>query len=93
MDKYQQFCVDEADFHLQRARELLTEGLKEPKKYYDEAQEFYKTMIKLIPFMFLIQQRDELPQPDLNESGSSPSSPSSVQSDEDSYVSESLPHH
>jgi hypothetical protein len=42
MNKYERFCVDEAQYHLNRAQELLTEGLRDPKRYYDEGQEFYK---------------------------------------------------
>ncbi len=32
MNKYERFCVDEAQYHLNRAQELLTEGLRGPKK-------------------------------------------------------------
>jgi len=86
MDKYNQFCVDEAKYHLQRANELLTEGLQDPKKYYDEAQFFYKMMTRLFPFFVLLQGQYIEPQPDDSETEDSLSgTQSSIQSDEDSY--------
>jgi hypothetical protein len=86
MDKYNQFCVDEAKYHLQRANELLTEGLQDPKKYYDEAQFFYKMMARLFPFFVLLQGQYTEPQPDDSETEDSLSdTQSSIQSDEDSY--------
>jgi len=94
MDKYSQFCVDEAKYHLQRANELLTEGLEDPKKYYDEAQQFYKIMTKLFPFIVLLQGQYTESQPDDPETEDNLSdTQSSVQSDEDSYVPVTPPAH
>lgn len=87
MDKYNQFCVDEAKYHLQRANELLTKGLEDPKKYYDEGQNFYKMMARLFPFVVLLQGQYTELQPDDSETEDSLSdTQSSSQSDEDSYA-------
>ncbi|AET84647.1 hypothetical protein OLOG_00187 [Ostreococcus lucimarinus virus OlV4] len=41
MDEHQKFCIEEAKYHLNRANELLTDGLQDPKN----------TMMKLENFM------------------------------------------
>ena len=86
MNKYEKFCVDEAADHIQRANELLTEGLKDPKKYYDEAQSFYAVLVKLFPLIVLLNQRDESRPPDQVEEGNLSDSQSSVGSSEGSYA-------
>jgi hypothetical protein len=85
MNKYERFCVDEAQYHLNRAQELLTEGLRDPKRYYNEGQEFYRMLAKMFPFIVLLQQYNA-PQPhDSDEEDSLSSTQSSVPSDEDSF--------
>ena len=93
MNNYEKFCVEEAEFHLRRAQEILTEGLKEPKKYYDERREFYKVMANVFPFIVLLQQYGAPQPPDQDESESLSDSQRSVQSDEDSYVIDTPPRH
>jgi len=88
MNEHEKFCVDEANYHLQRAQELLTEGLRNPKKYHDESREFYRMLTKLLPFMILIQHSESL-RPDSETEESLPSTPSSTQSDSGSYEPES----
>jgi hypothetical protein len=88
MNEHEKFCVDEANYHLQRAQELLTEGLRNPKKYHDESREFYRMLTKLLPFMVLIQHNESL-RLDSETEESLPSTPSSTQSDSDSYEPES----
>jgi len=92
MNEHEKFCVDEANYHLQRAQELLTEGLRNPKKYHDEAREFYRMLTKLLPFMVLIQHNESL-RPDSETEESLPSTPYSTQSDSDSYEPESHSDH
>jgi hypothetical protein len=87
MNEHEKFCVDEANYHLQRAQELLTEGLRNPKKYHDESREFYRMLTKLLPFMVLIQHNESL-RLDSETEESLPSTPSSTQSDSDSYEPE-----
>jgi hypothetical protein len=92
MNEDEKFCVDEANYHLQRAQELLTEGLRNPKKYHDDSKEFYRMLTKLLPFMILIQHNESL-RPDSETGESLPSTPSSTQSDSDSYEPESHSDH
>ena len=93
MNEYEKFCVDEAQYHLQRASELLTDGLQNPKKYYDERREFYAILAKMFPLMILMQQHGE-PQPHgSDESESLSDSQYSDQSDEGSYVIDTPPRH
>jgi hypothetical protein len=84
MNEYEKFCVDEANYHLQRAQELLTEGLRNPKKYHDESKDFYRMLVKLLPFMVLIQHNESL-RPDSETEESLPDTPSSTQSDSGSF--------
>ena len=93
MDEHQKFCIEEAKYHLNRANELLTDGLQDPKKYHDEAREFYGILTKMFPLMILMQQHDELQHPGQDESESLSDSQHSDQSDEDSYVIDTPPLH
>ena len=93
MNEHQKFCIEEARYHLNRANELLTDGLQDPKKYHDEAREFYGILTKMFPLMILMQQHGESQHPDQDESESLSDSQRSVQSDEDSYVIGTPPRH
>lgn len=44
MIDYKEYCIREAQFHVNRAREILEDGLKDPKKYYEETTETYRLM-------------------------------------------------
>ena len=92
MNEYEKFCVDEANYHLQRAQELLTEGLRNPKKYHDESKQFYGMLVKLLPFMVLIQHNESL-RPDSETEESLPDTPSSTQSDSGSFEPATPPGH
>jgi hypothetical protein len=92
MNEYEKFCVEEAEYHLQRAREILTEGLRNPKKYHDESKEFYGMLVKLLPFMVLLQH-NESPHHDSETEESLPGTPSSDLSDEDSFEPVTPPGH
>jgi len=91
MNEYEKFCVDQAQYHPQRASELLTDGLQNPKKYDDERREFYAILAKMFPLMILMQQHSEPQHPGSDESESLSDNQSSVQSDEDSYVIDTPP--
>jgi len=92
MDEYTQFVLDEAKFHMNAARELLTESIKDPEKHYRETKKFHATLAKLFPFMVLLQSF-EPPLPDLDMEDNLSHTPSSVTSDEDSFVPVTPPHH
>ena len=84
MTDYEEFCVSEALHHINMAREILTDGLKDPKKYHDETKETYKVMAKLFPLMILLQQNGlQLPDQGMEESLSD--TLSSTQSDSGSF--------
>lgn len=92
MNEHEKFCVEEANYHLQRAHELLTDGLRDAKKYHDEAKEFYRMMAKLFPLMILLQHSEsQLPDSETEESLSD--TQSSIQSDSDSYMPATPPDH
>jgi len=92
MDKYQQFCLDEAKYHLDRSKEILTEGLQDPKKYYDEMQDFYAKLAKLFPFMIMLEHiGSHTPDSETGESLSR--TQSSSQLDSDSFVPVTPPGH
>ena len=92
MDKYQQFCLDEAKYHLDRSKEILTEGLRDPKKYYDEMQDFYAKLAKLFPFMMMLEHiGSHTPDSETGESLSR--TQSSSQLDSDSFVPVTPPGH
>ena len=92
MNEYEKFCVEEAEYHLQRAQELLTEGLRNPKKYHDESKEFYKMLAKVLPFMVWIQHNESL-HPDSEMEESLSDTPSSSQSSSSNYEPESHSDH
>jgi hypothetical protein len=84
MTDYEEFCVSEALHHINMAREILTDGLKDPKKYHDETKETYKIMAKLFPLMILLQH-NELQLPDQETEESLSDTLSSTQSDSSSF--------
>ena len=51
MDEHVQFCVDDANYHLERAREILTKEIKNPAKYHAETLDYYKLMAKAFPIL------------------------------------------
>lgn len=92
MDKYQQFCLDEAKYHIDRSKEILTEGLEDPKKYYDEMQVFYAKLAKLFPFMVMFEYIESHTRD--SETGESLSrTQSSTQLDSDSFAPATPPAH
>ena len=92
MNEYEKFCIDEAQSHLNKAHELLTDGLRDPKKYHDEAKDFYRIMAKVFPLMVLLQHTEsQLLDPEMEESLSD--TLSSDQSDSDNFVPATPLHH
>ena len=55
MNIYEQFCVDEAKFYLNKANEILTKDIQEPKKYYEETLQSYKDLARLFPFILAMR--------------------------------------
>ena len=72
------YCIKEVIFHLDRAKHILEEGLKDPQRYEQESKQSYEVMAKAFPMMLLFSQ--------LTAPSSSDDS-DSIASDEDSYAS------
>lgn len=72
------YCIKEVIFHLDRAKHILEEGLKDPERYEKESKQSYEVMAKAFPMMLLFSQ--------LTPPSSSDDS-DSIASDEDSYAS------
>jgi len=92
MNEYEQLCIDDAAFHIDRAKEILTEGLRDPKKYHDESKELYRMMAKVFPLMILMQYNEPQP-PDSETEESLPNTPSSDLSESGSFEPEDQPNH
>jgi len=56
------FVVDEALFHLNRAKEILDDGMRNPDAYRRETREHYRFMAPYVSLMlmsFMQQQQNE----------------------------------
>lgn len=56
------FVVDEALFHLNRAKEILDEGMRNPEAYRRDTRENYRFMAPYVTLMlmsFMQQQQNE----------------------------------
>ena len=84
MNVYEQFCIDEAKFYMNKAQHILDVEMKDPKKYYDETFDIYKELARAFPY--IIAMRYAAPQPPDSETEESLSdTQSSDQSSEDNY--------
>jgi hypothetical protein len=79
------YCIKEVIFHLDRAKHILQESLKDPHAYQRESRQSYEIMAKAFPLMLLFSQLQA--SDDQSLSGSL----GTVSSDEDSYASEEPP--
>ena len=79
------FCIQEVMFHLDRAKYILREGLRDPEKYLRESRQSYEVMAKTFPFMILFSQLQASDDQSLSDSHET------APSDEDSYASEEPP--
>ena len=62
-DPYYNFCLEEIRFYTEKINEIIREGLKDPKKYYEESKSDWKKIYQMIPIMYYLNQRDELQEP------------------------------
>jgi len=92
MNKYEKFCIEEAAFYTHKAHNILTEEMKDPKKYYDEMIDTYKHLTRIFPY--IVAMRYNEPQHlDSETEESLSSTQSSSQSNEDNCVLEPQPTH
>jgi uncharacterized protein YfkK (UPF0435 family) len=62
-EPYYNFCLEEIRFYTEKINEIITEGLKDPKKYYEESKSDWKKIYQMIPIMYYLNQHDELQEP------------------------------
>jgi len=55
-DRDHDFVIDDALFYLQRAREAIEDGLKNPKEYRADCALAAQTIVKGFPYLWAIQQ-------------------------------------
>lgn len=83
-DPATQYCMEQARFHLTQAQELLEGVVLDPQRHYDDANEFYRMLSRVLPLMVLMRSFGSPPL-DQDEEESSQHTQSSDQSDEDSF--------
>ena len=54
-DKYRDFCIDDAAFHIKKATEALTDGLKDPEAWYKSSEATMKVFAKSLPLILAFQ--------------------------------------
>ena len=50
-DPYYNFCLEEIMFYTEKINQIIKEGLKDPKKYYEETFETYKHLTRVFPYI------------------------------------------
>jgi hypothetical protein len=62
-DTHRDFCIDDAIFHIKKATEALTDGLKDPEAWYNASQSSMRTFVKIIPLILALQIVESLDAP------------------------------
>lgn len=57
-EKYHDFCIDDAIFHIKKAIEALEEGLADPLAWHASSQFSAKILAKSLPFILAIQMQE-----------------------------------
>lgn len=55
-DKYERFCVDFAIQQIELAKDAMTTGMKNPKKFYEDMEMSDRIARKALPAMVVAQQ-------------------------------------
>ena len=63
-DPYYNFCLEEIRFYTEKINEIINEGLKDPKVYYEESKSEWKKIYQMIPFMYYMNQMEQDTEPD-----------------------------
>ena len=58
-DPYYNFCLQEIKFHTDKINEIISEGLKDPKSYYQQSKSDWKKIYQMIPIMYYLNQYTE----------------------------------
>ena len=70
-DKYHDFCIEEAIFHIKKAQEVLEEGLQDPVTWYASSKFTAKVLAKSLPFILAVQMQESLAEDQGSSSGES----------------------
>ena len=54
-EKFHDFCIDDAIFHIKKAQEALDEGLLDPEAWYKSSLFTSKVLAKSLPFILALQ--------------------------------------
>ena len=54
-EKFHDFCIDDAIFHIKKAQEALEDGLLDPESWYKSSLFTAKVLAKSLPFILAIQ--------------------------------------
>jgi len=68
-DKYHDFCIDDAIFHIKKAHEALEDGLADPKAWYETSKITTKVLAKCLPFIVAVQMQESLAEDQESSSG------------------------
>ena len=55
-DPYYNFCLEEIRIYTEKINEIINEGLKDPKTYYENSKSDWKKIYQMIPIMYLMNQ-------------------------------------
>jgi hypothetical protein len=92
VNQYEEYCIKESKYYLNRAAEAIEACRTDPKKFYDESTEHYKHLCKLFPFMLMIQYSESRGHDSETEESLSETL-SSTQEDSGSFVPATPPDH
>ena len=67
--KFHDFCIDDAIFHIKKAKEALEEGLADPVAWYSSSQFSAKVLAKSLPFILAVQIQESQVDDQHSESG------------------------
>ena len=65
-EKYKDFVIDDAIFHLKKALQCLDEGLNDPEQWYKDEMATAKIFTQLFPVIYQLQQTHNSPQKEEN---------------------------
>ena len=58
-DPYYNFCLEEIRLHTEKINEIINEGLKDHKAYYEQSKLEWKKIYQMIPIMYMMNQIEE----------------------------------
>jgi len=70
-EKYHDFCIDDAIFHIHKAHEALEEGLSDPAAWYASSRFAANVLAKCLPFIVSVQMQESLAEDQESNSGES----------------------